>query len=65
MRLVCGTNGTVALAVAKIAKVGVALALIVVDTLGPTEEMHWPLAGSVWQRLMLSGKVTRRYLPWR
>jgi hypothetical protein len=58
MRLVCGTNGTAPLAVANIAKVGVALALIVVETLGPTEEVHWPLAGSVWHRLMLSGNVT-------
>jgi hypothetical protein len=57
MRLVCGTNGTLPLAVAKIAKVGVALALIVVVTLEPIDEMHWPLVGSVWQRLIASGKL--------
>jgi hypothetical protein len=54
MRLVCGTNGTLPLAVAKI---GVALALIVVVTVEPIDEMHWPLIGLVWQRLMASGKV--------
>jgi hypothetical protein len=57
MRLVCGTNGTLPLAVAKMAKVGVALALIVVVTVEPIEEMHWPLIGLVWQRLMASGNV--------
>ncbi len=57
MRLVCGTNGTLPLAVAKIAKVGVALALIVVVTVEPIDEMHWPLIGLVWQRLIESGKV--------
>src|ERR1700730_2181042 len=57
MRLVWGTNGTLPLAVAKMAKVGVALALIVVVTLDPIDEMHWPLIGLVWQRLMASGKV--------
>ena len=57
MRLVCGTNGTLPLAVAKMAKVGVALALMVVVTLEPIDEMHWPLIGFVWQRLMARGKV--------
>src|ERR1700730_17929452 len=52
MRLVCGRNGTWPLAVAKIAKVGVALALIVVVTVELIDEMHWPLIGLVWQRLM-------------
>ena len=45
-------------AVAKMPKVGVALALIVVVTLGAIDEMHCPLVGSVWQRLTVSGKVT-------
>jgi hypothetical protein len=58
MRLVCGTNGTAPLVVAKIAKVGVALALIVVVTLGPIDEMHCPLVGSVWHRVIVSGNVT-------
>src|SRR5271170_6553088 len=57
MRLVAGKNGTPPLAVAKIATVGVALALIVKVALGPTAEMHWPLVGLVWQRLMASGSV--------
>jgi hypothetical protein len=34
------------------------LALIVVVTLGPTGELHWPLAELVWQRLIASGKFT-------
>jgi hypothetical protein len=55
MRLVCGTNGTAPLAVAKIAKIGVALALIVKVTPGPTAELHWHDCGSVWHKLMLSG----------
>jgi hypothetical protein len=58
MRFVCGTNGTPSLAVAKMPKVGVALALIVVVTLEAIDEMHCPLVGSVWQRLTVSGKVT-------
>src|ERR1700757_1090347 len=58
MRLVCGTKDTAPLAVAKIAKVGGALALIVVVTLGPVDEIHWPLVGLVWQRLIASGNVT-------
>ena len=57
MRLVCGTNGTLPLAVAKMAKVGVPLAPIVVLMVEPIDEMHWPLIGLVWQRLMASGKV--------
>ena len=57
MRLVCGTNGTLPLAVAKMAKVGFALAPIVVVTVEPIDEMHCPLIGLVWQRLMASGKV--------
>jgi hypothetical protein len=57
IRLVWGRNDTAPLAVAKMAKVGIALASIVVVTLDPIDEMHWPLIGSVWQRLMLSGNV--------
>jgi hypothetical protein len=55
MRLLAGSNGTLPVAFAKIATVGVALALIVKVTLGPTAELHWPDCGSVWHRLMLSG----------
>jgi hypothetical protein len=58
MRFVFGTNGTPSLAVAKMPKVGVALALNVVVTLEAIDEMHCPLVGSVWQRLTVSGKVT-------
>lgn len=58
MRFVFGTNGTPSLAVAKMPKVGVALALIVVVTLEAIDEMHCPLVGSVWQRLTVSGRVT-------
>ena len=57
MRFVCGRNGALPLGVAKIAKVGVALALIVVVTLEPMAETHCPVAGLVWQRVMASGKV--------
>ena len=57
MRLVCGTNGTVPLAVAKMAKVGVALLLIVVVTIEPIDDMHWPLVELVWHRLIASGNV--------
>jgi hypothetical protein len=31
--------------------------LIVVVTVEPIDEMHWPLIGLVWQRLMANGKV--------
>jgi hypothetical protein len=47
MRLLAGSNGTTPLEVAKMAKVGVALALIVVVTLDAGVARHWPLAGSV------------------
>lgn len=57
MRLSAVSNGTVPLAVAKNGGGGVALALIVSVSLGPSGEMHCPLVGSVWQRLMASGDV--------
>jgi hypothetical protein len=45
--LVCGTNGIEPVALAKIAKVGVVPALIVVATLVPIDEVHWPEVGLV------------------
>jgi hypothetical protein len=57
MRFVCGTNATWPLAVAKIAKVGVALALIVVVTLEPIDEVHCPVVGSVSQIETARGKL--------
>ncbi len=57
MRLLAGSNGTPPRAVAKIPKVGVALVLIVVLTRELRDEVHRPLVGSVWQRLIASGKV--------
>ena len=47
IRLVAGSNGTLPAPWTKIPKVGVALALICVVTLGPIAEMHSPLAGFV------------------
>jgi hypothetical protein len=35
------------------------LASIVVVTLDPIVELHWPLIGSVWSGPMLSGNVAR------
>jgi hypothetical protein len=58
MRLAAGRNDTPPLAVAKIAKVGVALALIVIDALDAGAASHCPLVGSVWQRLIASGRLT-------
>jgi hypothetical protein len=55
--LLAGSNGTASLAVAKIATVGVALALMVNVTLGPVDEMHCPDCGSVWHRLIASGRL--------
>ena len=43
----CRIKGTVSLPWTKIPKVGVALALICVVTLGPIAEMHCPVTGSV------------------
>jgi hypothetical protein len=57
MRLVAGEKGTTPLAVAKIAKVGVALALIVVVTLDAGDARHCPEVGLVWQRLIANGSV--------
>ena len=45
--LLTGSNCTSPLPCTKIPKVGVALALICVVTLGPIPDMHCPLAGSV------------------
>jgi hypothetical protein len=41
MRFVCGKNGTLPLAVANSARVGMALVLIVVVTVEPIDEMQW------------------------
>src|SRR6516162_1842290 len=57
MRLLAGSNGTLPLAVAKMPKVGVALALIVVVTLDAGGERHCPLVGSVWHSVIVSGKL--------
>ena len=46
-RLFAGSNGTVPEPLTKIPKVGVALAAIVVVTLGPIGDMQEPLVGSV------------------
>src|SRR6185436_9611976 len=40
-------------------KVGVALAEIVVVTLVPTADLHWPVAGTVSHRNRLTGTVAR------
>jgi hypothetical protein len=55
IRLCAGSNGTVPEPCTKIAKVGVALAAIVVVTVGPVIDVHWPVEGLVWHRLMVSG----------
>src|SRR5262249_31769830 len=52
-----GSNGTVPLPFRKIAKVGVALALIVVATVGPMADVHSPELGLVSHNVMLSGSV--------
>src|SRR5262245_11030423 len=57
IRFPAGSNGTLPLLCTKIANVGVAPALIVVDTLGPIPEMHCPVAGFVSHRKMLTGRI--------
>src|SRR5258708_5988772 len=57
MRLVSGRNGTAPPAVAKMPKVGVALAPIIVETLDEGVARHAPVAGLVWQIVMASGRV--------
>jgi hypothetical protein len=57
MRLLAGSNATAPLADTKMAKVGVPLALIVVVTLLPIAEMHCPVCGLVWHRLIVSGRL--------
>jgi hypothetical protein len=57
MRLVAGRNGTPPLAVAKIPKVGVVLAAIVVETLAAGVARHPPVDGLVWQRESDSGSA--------
>src|SRR3989304_4186651 len=52
MRFVAGSKGMGPVPITKTPKVGVALALICVVTLGPMAEMHWPVAGFVSQRLI-------------
>jgi hypothetical protein len=47
MRLLTGSNAIPPEAVAKMPKVGVALAAIAVVRLLPRAEMHWPELGSV------------------
>src|SRR5437867_3405846 len=54
-RLTAGSKATPALPTTKIPKVGVALAAITVVTLDPTEEVHAPDTGSVWQSRMVTG----------
>jgi hypothetical protein len=52
-----GESATAALPVTKIPKVRVAFASVVVATLGPTAEMHCPVAGLVWHRLIDNGRL--------
>ena len=54
-RLLAGSNGTLPEPCTKIVKVGVALALIVVLTVGPIAEVHCPDDGLVWQSVLVTG----------
>jgi len=59
MRFVAGTNDTGPLAVAKIAKVGVALALIVVENARRGGRRARADEGFVWHIVTASGRVVR------
>src|SRR5262245_28341714 len=52
-----GSNGTAPLACTKTPKVGVALELIVVVTVGPIAEMQAPVAGFVSHRKTFTGRI--------
>ena len=56
-RLLAGSNGIALELPAKIAKVGVALAAMVVVTPAAAGATHAPVAGLVWHRLRLIGKL--------
>ena len=62
MRLFAGSNEIAPLAVAKMLKVGVALALIVVVTVAAGVARHWPFAGLLWQIVSLRGSVAEPVL---
>ena len=54
-RLVAGSSGMNPLPVTKTEKVEVCPPLICVSTLGPIGDVHWPVCGFVWQRLIVTG----------
>ena len=62
-RLFFASSGMVVLVLAKIPKVGVSPALIVVVTVGVGKAWQAPVDGLVSQTLRLTGTLTLRYLP--